>query len=260
MSRWKLSDLADALHALAVPAGGVMLVHSSLLALGPSRDVPPRDLSAALLDVLRSHFGPESTIVVPTFTFAFCRGVPFDVSATPSDRMGSFTEYVRIQPESLRTSHPMQSYAAIGPLARYLTEPDTLTAFAVGSTTHLLLEANATLLLLGASVQHASLVHWSEERAEVPYRFMKSFRGRWRRSPDEAFVERDYAMFARDLDLHQAFDLSIITDKLGDDLRRAEVGAGCLQACSAVQFVETADRLLADDPWVLLAAPPKGSV
>ena len=233
MGRWLLSDFADALDALAVPAGEAVLVHSSLVALGPSRDVPPRDLPAALLDVCRAHFGRESTIVVPTFTFAFCRGVPFDVSASPSERMGSFTEYVRIQPESLRSPHPMQSFAAIGPLARHLTEPDTPAAFAIGGSVDRLLEADATLLLIGASVQHAALVHWSEQRAEVPYRFMKSFRGGWRRSPDEVFVEREYALFARDLDLDEAFDLSVIADGLGVHLRRAEVGAGYVQACSS---------------------------
>lgn len=257
MSRWTVSDFADALETLAVPAGGVVLVHSALLALGPSRDVAPRELPAALLDVLRTHCGGEGTFVVPTFTFAFCRGVPFDVSASPSEQMGSFTEHLRKHSASLRTSHPMQSFAAIGPLAQHLTEPDTHTAFMLGSSVHRLLEADATVLLLGASVQNIALTHWSEERAGVPYRFMKSFRGGWRRSSDEPFVEREYAMFARDLDLDPASELSAVADRLGADLRCAEVGAGSVQACSAVRWVEIADTLLAQDPWALVDASPE---
>jgi len=251
-NRWTASDIGRALDQLAIPSGGVMLVHSSLVALGPAHELSPRDVPAALLHALRDHVGPDGTIVVPTFTFAFCRGEPFDVSASPSEQMGSFAEHVRLRPESLRSSHPMQSIAAVGPLAGFLTEPDTPTAFAVGSSWHRLLEADATVLMLGAPLQTVSLVHWSEERAEVPYRYMKSFRGAWRRSPEASFVDREYAMFVRDLTIDPRLELSILAGGLGDGMRTAQVGAGSFHAFPATRVVETTDKLLAHDPWALV--------
>jgi len=251
-TRWTFDDVARALGELDVPSGSITLVHSSVVALGPSRDVSPRDVPAALLRALRDHVGPDGTIVVPTFTFAFCRGEPFDLSTSPSEQMGAFAEEVRVQSESLRSSHPMQSISANGPHAAHLTEPDTLTAFGVGSCWHRILEADATVLMLGAPLQTASLVHWSEEQAEVPYRYMKLFHGSWRRSPDEAFSDRDYAMFVRDLTIDPMLELSILEGALGDEMRSVEVGAGSFHTFSASAVVGATDRLLADDPWALV--------
>jgi aminoglycoside N3'-acetyltransferase len=40
-----------------------------------------------------------------------------------------------------------------------------------------MLELDFKILLLGADVQAISLLHWVEQRLQVPYRYWKVFRG-----------------------------------------------------------------------------------
>ena len=88
----------------------------------------------------------------------------FDPATTPSKGMGGFSEFVRTLPGARRSPHPMQSVAAIGPLADVICKTDTASSFDPGGPFSILLECGARGLLLGAPMQSFSLVHLAEER------------------------------------------------------------------------------------------------
>ncbi len=120
----------------------------------------------------------QGTLVVPTFNFSFARGESYDPKVTPCEGMGAFSEYIRQHPKALRTPHPMQSLAIIGHSAEDLSGRDTASAFDPGSAFERMLELDFRLLLLGADIQAVSMVHYSEQRAAVPYRYWKDFTGK----------------------------------------------------------------------------------
>jgi aminoglycoside N3'-acetyltransferase len=248
----KRKELDTALAAVGVTAGDGLLVHSALQFFGK-----PEGGLQMYLDALLAAIGPKGTLAVPTFPFTFNRGLDYDPTTTPSKDMGVFSEFVRTQPSTRRTKHPMQSLAVVGAAATDLAERDTQSAFDDASAFDRMLVLNFKLLLLGADIQAASIVHYSEQRAQVPYRYWKNFNGRIKESAQ--WQPRTYRMFVRDLDLDPQLRLAPIQKAL--EARRqwhsVALHYGKIAACSLADFVAAADALLAADAWALVANKPE---
>lgn len=243
-----LERVTATLKSLGVQPGDNLLVHSAVQFLGR-----PQDGVGLYYQALQTVSGPQGSLAVPAFNFAFARGEPYDPAQTPSSGMGVFSEYVRRLPEARRTAHPMQSLAVVGPHADDLARLDTPSAFDPGSAFERLLELDFKLLLLGATVQAASMVHYSEQRIGVPYRYWKEFTGQVR--TPAGWETRTYRMYARDLALDPQLDLRPIQTALQVKGRWASLplNYGRLSLCRLKDFVSAADALLRKDPWALVA-------
>jgi aminoglycoside N3'-acetyltransferase len=167
--------------------------------------------------------------------------------------MGSFSEYVRQLPGSLRSSHPMQSVAAHGFYARDLADRDTPSAFEEGSVFARMLELDFKLLLLGADIQAVSMVHYCEAKVGVPYRIWKDFSGRI--FQDGSWVNKTYRMYARRMELDPRLILQPIRAELESmhAWHELPVNYGKVSSCSLQDFVVATDRLIRGDPWVLIS-------
>ncbi len=248
------ATLTDLLRRLGLRRGDVVLCHSALHFLGrPEGGVGM--YYAALAEVLalpQAGGVAEGTLAVPTFNFAFARGEAYDPQETPSAGMGAFSEYVRRLPWACRTPHPMQSLAVVGRWADDLCGRDTPSAFDPGSAFERLLELDGKLLLLGADIQAASMVHYSEQRAAVPYRYWKTFTGPVKTA--RGWERRTARMFVRDLELDP--HLSLVPVQQALEARRAwrsaAVNYGRISVCRLREFVSAADALLDADPWALV--------
>jgi aminoglycoside 3-N-acetyltransferase len=246
------AQVIAALQALEIRAGENLLVHSAIQFLGR-----PASGISMYLQALQAVIGLSGTLAVPAFNFAFARGERYDPRSTPSSAMGAFSEFVRRQPDAHRTPHPLSSLALLGPLADELASLDTPGAYDPGSAFERLLDLDFKLLLLGASVQAVSMVHYSEQRRSVPYRFWKEFHGLVR--TPQGWEPRSCRMFARDLQIDPQLDLHPIENRLREQglWRAVPLNYGFLSACRLVDFVAAADALLAADPWVLVANLPQ---
>lgn len=244
------AQIAAALRAVGLGAGDGVLAHSALHFLGrPSGGV------AVYLGAFQEVLGPQGTLVVPAFNFGFARGERFDPRETPSDGMGVFAELVRKSPGACRSPHPLQSVAALGQFALDLCGRDTPCAFDPGSPFERMLELDFKLLLLGAGMQSASMVHYCEQRAAVPYRYWKEFSGPCR--VGERWEARTYRMFVRDLELDPQLDLQPVQAALEarGAWRSQPLNYGRVGACRLADFVEVTAALLRADPWALVSRP-----
>ena len=179
------------------------------------------------------------------------------LTSTPAEGMGVFPEYVRQRPEALRTRHPMQSLAVIGVHAPVLVQCDTPSAFEAGSAFERMLDLDFKLLLLGADIQAASIVHYCEQRAVVPYRYWKSFQGVIIHHLSDGTVQPGvdtYRMFVRDLELDAHLDLHPIQYALQrqGQWSTTNLNYGAVALCRLQDFVRAADELLAADSWALV--------
>lgn len=235
------------LGEIGVQAGDGLLVHSALQFLGQPENGP-----ATYFEALQAAVGPAGTLAVPTFNFCFARGEGYDPATVPAVGMGALSEFVRQQPGAQRTTHPMQSLALVGRHAAELAALDTPSAFDDGSAFARMLELDFKLLLLGASVNAASMLHYSEQRAEVPYRYWKDFSGRIRR--DGEWREHTYRMFVRDLESDPQLEISAIQRELEarGQWHSRKLNYGDIVQCRLADFVAAADELLAADPWVFV--------
>jgi aminoglycoside 3-N-acetyltransferase len=129
---------------------------------------------------------------------------------------------------------------------------DTLGAFDPGSAFERLLELDFKVLLLGADIQAVSLLHYSEQRLGVPYRYWKDFSGLVRTG--ETWETRTYRMYVRDLQLDPQLKIYPIQDLLEarGQWRSAPLNYGQLAVFKARDFVAAADELLAHDRWIFV--------
>jgi len=177
-------SLAMDLTRLGVRPGMSLLVHSSLKSLGWVEGG-----AQAVLDALLEATGPGGTVLVPTHTGhltdpefwtnpAVPRELwepmraqlpPFEPGRTASWGMGAIPEALRLREGSLRSGHPLHSFAALGPRARALLEPHALDR-GLGETSPLArLEAvDARVLLLGVDHSVNTSLHLAEYRARWP--------------------------------------------------------------------------------------------
>jgi len=208
--------LAADLRRLGVPAGGLVLAHVSLSALGWVVGGPVAVVQA-LLDVL----GPRGTLVVPTYSGqnsepAYWRDPPvpqpwwdtiraampgFHVKVTPTHGMGAVAEVLRNWPVARRSNHPTASFAAIGPLADQLTERHPLSPM-LGASSPLarIGPADGLVLLLGVGHDRNTSLHLAEYGApgaalSARHGAAVSVQGerRWVTWPDLIFEHADFA-------------------------------------------------------------------
>ncbi len=182
---WPLTRerMAQALTALGVARGSVLLVHSALSRLGYVSG-GPEAVVLALLDVL----GADGTLVMPTFTAHLsdpCHWqappVPeawwpvlretmpaFNPHTTPTRMMGAVCETFRSWPGCQRSAHPQDSFAALGPHADHVTAEHPLDAgFGPASPLGRLEALDASVLFLGVSFENCTAFHLGEHRADA---------------------------------------------------------------------------------------------
>jgi aminoglycoside 3-N-acetyltransferase len=176
------SDLA----LLGVPPGATVLVHSSLSRLGWVAG----GAHAAVLALVEA-VGPGGTLVMPTFSTHLTDPanwehppVPqswwpvirehtpaFDPKVTPTRQMGVIVDTFRYLPGVVRGTHPMVSFAALGPHAEEIVGRHQLEdGLGDGSPLGRLYDADGWVLLLGVGHANNTSLHLAESRSEFASR------------------------------------------------------------------------------------------
>jgi aminoglycoside 3-N-acetyltransferase len=152
--------IARDLRSLGLARGHIVLVHSSLSAIGEVEGG-----AAAVIEALLEVVGDTGTVMMP----AMARGI-FDVEKSPST-VGAITEAFRHWPGARRSFHPTHSVAAVGPHAEYLTQGHLECERAIGPGTPFakLVELGGYVLLLGCDQDRNTLLHYAEDLADLPY-------------------------------------------------------------------------------------------
>ncbi|BAN03078.1 aminoglycoside N(3)-acetyltransferase [Ilumatobacter coccineus] len=176
------SSLTHELRDLGVTHGDVVIVHSSLSALGWVAGGPQSAVEALLAAV-----GAAGTIVMPTQSGQLSdpanwsdppvpadwlddvrANLPaYDAHLTPTRAMGQVVDCFRQHPSTIRSPHPLVSFAANGPAAVDLVaEHPVSPAFGHTSPLARLYDADAQILLLGVGHGNNTSLHLAEHRAD----------------------------------------------------------------------------------------------
>lgn len=193
------NELVVGFKELGLRSGDIVLIHSSYKSFGGVEGGPQTILNA-ILDVL----GSEGTLILPTFTFKFCRDFNdqgegyFDVNNTPSE-MGILSELGRKMPKARRTVNPIYSFVIIGKFSYELAQVNDKNVFGKGSIFGKLHELDAKQMIIGLSYNNSwTFVHYIEEMEGVDYRYHKDFSG--------TIISKDYeykdtfSMLVRDME------------------------------------------------------------
>jgi aminoglycoside 3-N-acetyltransferase len=175
------SMLTKDLRQLGVAGSDTVMLHVSVKAIGWVVGGPDVVIQA-LLEVL----GTEGTLMMlvswedsPYELATWSQDMqkayleecpPFDPATSRSYRKwGILTEYLRTWPSAFRSNHPDASFAAVGALARWITENHPLQyGLGPGSPLAKLCETKGKVLVLGAPLNNITLLHYAENIARVP--------------------------------------------------------------------------------------------
>ena len=179
-------ELVRDLRQLPLPAGALVMVHSSLASIG---DV--QGGAGTVVDALLETLGEEGTLMVPAFTFPASGrlGFVFDPAETPS-YMGAISENARRRSQARRSIHLHHSVATIGPMAEELSASGGASAWDGDSPMGQLFARDGWLMLLGVPYLRLTAMHLCEVAVGVPYRKRRNEEGRLRSADgrEEPFV------------------------------------------------------------------------
>ncbi len=171
--------LAHTLTALGVSSPSVLMVHADVRACLRVEGATPAAKLETIVGAL-GHAAGQGPLVMPTFTYSFCKKEPFDVERTPST-VGALSEYFRRLPGVRRTRDPIFSSAILGSVPpdweRRLFSVGDVDCFGEYSIFSYLREVNATFVFLGVDLGVCTFIHHVEQRHRVDYRYLKDFEG-----------------------------------------------------------------------------------
>jgi aminoglycoside 3-N-acetyltransferase len=185
-------DIKKGLRELGLKRGDIVGVHSSLSSFGYVEGG-----ADAVIDALLEVVGKEGTIAMPTHSNNLERvelsseekaaGVswlfkilPYNPEETPCTT-GIIPETFRKRPGVIRSHHPDQSIAAIGPKAKEITSAGDGRSLAGWKV---LLELDGYVLLIGVDLGVCTAMHLAESMVQFPKHILEKI------TPPEWFVEK----------------------------------------------------------------------
>ena len=171
-------DLVEALQNVGLKKGDLVFVHSDLRPFGKPEGCEEREpILNFYWKAFQEVLGPEGTIAVPAYFYEYARlGEPFDERLSPvSKPLGVFSSFIASLPERVRSLNPLQSIAAVGPLAEGLCKSSSLAGYGVTSPWHRLRDLRGKILFLGTTIQPMTYVHHIEQQFGVPHLYTKIY-------------------------------------------------------------------------------------
>lgn len=239
------SDFVNKLNTLGVMEGDTIFVHSDITVFGKLAVKNKDFLLKTLVDALKKCVGESGTIIMPTFTYSFCRGEVFDLDNSKST-VGILTEYFRKLPEVKRTVQPIFSCAVYGKKQNNYMDISS-DSFGKASIFEKLHKADGKILFLGADFHACTYIHYIEQSYKVPYRYNKVFKGVTRNSKGK--FEDEVSFYVRDLDINPILEVSEFKKYLLQNKFMSEIniGHGAALLVKASDLYDEGRKLLKDD-------------
>jgi aminoglycoside 3-N-acetyltransferase len=254
MERYDYSkeDIVRALTKVGIKKNDSIFVHSNIGFFGQLKEATTKEsyyyiFKEAIFEVI----GEGGTLVVPTFSYSFCKKEIFDKEKTKSV-CGFFSEMVRKDPQSLRSDDANFSVAAVGKNAEYFTKNAPPHSFGKNSFWERFLKCNGKFCNFNFDAG-STFVHYVEKLLNVPYRYDKKFPGK--SIINGKAEERVFYHFVYDLTKPNNGPNFEKFDKRAKELgiaKTANLGKGQIVSITARDVVELIKREIQKDPAFLI--------
>ncbi|EAI4080534.1 aminoglycoside N(3)-acetyltransferase [Campylobacter jejuni] len=191
-------DLTNALENIGIKNGDIICVHSEIYNFGIPL-LPIKDFLNALLECLFEVIGKEGTLIMPTFTYSFCKNEVYD-KLNSKCTVGALNEFFRKQQGVKRTNDPIFSFAVKG-FKENIFLKNYKSCFGSNSVFDKLTKHKGKVVLFGNKHLGITYTHYIEETMQVSYRYYKIFKGKTI-DENKKIKKKEIIYFVRDLNQH----------------------------------------------------------
>lgn len=251
MSRLTPVQFRRSFDAVVEPRDEIVVVYSGIWAFGHQFDLPVRDVPRMLIEQMLEAVGPRRTLLLPAYTYAFTRTRVYSPSTTVPET-GVLPQTCLTQLSCVRTKSALNSFLAIGPKSEELGHVVGRTLWGEGSLAALFERVHARIVVLGIPWKDAcGFLHRIEEAGMVPYRYHKTFNGRWV-EPSESRPWSE-TMYVRPLHCMPVFRWSQVDERLKARNRILSAPAPIyIESADAADIVSAGLEIIDGDPYALL--------
>ena len=244
-----LQDIVKVLKKAGIKKGDVLMVHADLARFGKIGEITDRkEFADVFIEAFLKVIGENGTLIVPTFTYSFCKNEIYDPDNTPST-VGLFTEELRKRKTAFRSIHPIFSVAAVGKRAKELTENLSKNSFGKGSIYDRLSKIeNSKYVIFGVDYFSCTQIHYIEETLGAPYRYVKKFKGKIKNR--NKLYNDEYEFYVRYLDKGIIPDFDKIENRLFKKgfLKKIQFGGAFVSVAKVSDICCEAKKMFKKDP------------
>lgn len=253
------NDVESTLKKVGLKKGDIVLVHSDISTFGKLGDVKNKDeFLQGLLNAFLNVIGSNGILIVPTYTYSFCKNKIFDIKNSKST-VGIFTEFVRKHEDAIRSEDPIFSHAGIGKNAKKLLKNLSNECFGRDSFFDRLYKFDGKIINFGKFFD-ITFLHYIENAFGVGHRFNKKFSGTIVRE-DGSRCNKEVVYYVRYLP-KDGKDVKYDMTQLGDELerrgllRRVSLGNSYILSSKARDCCELGLSMLKKDEHAFLTKDP----
>jgi aminoglycoside 3-N-acetyltransferase len=251
VNQYSKDDIVRGLRDVGVAKGSDVFIHSNLGFFGRMVGAgKAEDYCKCFKDAIFEVIG-DGTLIVPTYSRSFFLKQVFD-KRTSTGFCGLFSEYIRTDSLSLRSSDPNFSVAAIGRDAVFFTSYPSTYSYGGDCFWKRFLDRNGIICNFNLDAG-SSLVHYIEREQKVNYRFDKHFEGRIVVGGKEQPAV--YSHFVYDVDqchMKPNFAFFMSEAEKMNMVKKANLGRGQIVSISAQDTRNVVIAGLKRDPYFLM--------
>ncbi len=211
-------DFKEALKKINIKNDDLVMVHTDLSNFSNSSW---GEKCSLFYSYLSRFFNKESTLLVPAFTYSFCKYKYFDNLKSRSE-VGIFDEFFRNQKNVKRSYHPIFSFSLKGKMDKIFIENNSNSATGNGSIFEKFFSMNGKILFFGARfITSCTFLHFVEQSNRIHYRYSKIFDGNIKIN-NKIYRNKEFEFFVRATERLKFFEYGK-TSKIENDLIKSKI-------------------------------------
>lgn len=249
--RFELTEFRNQVAASIEEKDELILISSGIWSFGSKINLPVDILVESLFESIISILRPHQTLLLPAFTYSFCKKKFYDPRITLPET-GVISLHAMKDKRGIRTKSAINSYFAFGSAASLLEETIGESVWGKGSIAEKLEETDAKVLSVGLPISLSTgFMHRIEELEHVPYRFYKNFVGTWEQGDtSQPWAER---MFVRSQIVPAELDWKKLENILtSESLLFSTTEPFIFQSTTAKKIIKAGRKMLNSDPLALV--------
>ncbi len=248
-------SLADSVCSVGIKKDDIVFTHVGLGMLGyPEEGATMESACSNLLKIFIEIIGPGGTLIVPTYSYSYCKNEIYDPLRTPSD-VGEFTNYFLGVPGVQRSLDPIFSIAGIGPHVEKIIANLPRDCFGRDCVYGRLKKMKAKICNIGVGFRYATFIHHVEQMCGVPYRFRKLFFGQTvygDRLEKEAWIYNVRMLIPNGYPDLRRLEKNAYREGL---VETSKVGLGAITCIRCDDMWSLCVKNVKKDPWFLASGP-----